>query len=77
MGLNPGSSLINRLQDIKVIDDGLQTSNYTLKLIFKGSRDGFKSNDFHRVCKDKANTLSVVESEHGSIFGGFASIAWR
>jgi hypothetical protein len=77
LGLNLGNSLIKGLQDIKVIDDGLHTSNYTLQLIFKGSRDGFKSDDFHRMCKDKLNTLSVVESEHGSIFGGFASLAWR
>jgi hypothetical protein len=77
LGLNPENSLIKGLQDIKVIDDGLQTSNYSLQLIFKGSRDGFKSADFHRLCKDKPNTLSVVESEHGSIFGGFASLAWR
>jgi hypothetical protein len=77
LGINPGNSLIKGLQDIKVIDNGLQTSNYTLQLIFKGSRDGFKSGDFHRMCKEKPNTLSVVESEHGSIFGGFASLAWR
>ena len=77
LGLNLGNSLIKGLQYIKVIDIGLHTSNYTLKLIFKGSRDGFKSDDFHRMCEDKPNTLSVVESEHGSIFGGFTSLAWR
>jgi hypothetical protein len=71
------STLIKTIQDIKVIDEGLQNSNYFLELVFKGSRDGFNSGDFHRMCKDKPNTLSVVESEHGSIFGGFASLAWR
>ena len=71
------STLIKTIQDIKVIDEGLQNSKYSLELVFKGSRDGFKSGDFHRMCKDKPNTLSVVESEHGSIFGGFTSLAWR
>ena len=71
------SSLIKTIQDIKVIDEGLQNSIFSLELIFKGSRDGFKSDDFHRMCKDKPNILSVFESEHGSIFGGFTSLAWR
>lgn len=50
--------------------------NYTLELVFKGSRDGFDTDDMLRVFKDKPNTLSVVESEHGAVFGGFSSHAW-
>jgi hypothetical protein len=77
LGLNLGTSLIKGLQDIKVIDEGLKTSNYTLQLLYKGSRDGFESYDFHRKCKDYPNTFAFVESEHGNIFGGFTSLAWR
>lgn len=50
--------------------------NYTLELVFKGTRDGFDTDDMLRVFKDKPNTLSVVESEHGAVFGGFSSHAW-
>jgi hypothetical protein len=56
-----------------VIDDGFQTSKYTLKLIFKNSRDGFKINEINWMCKGKQNILVVVQSEHGSIFGWFTS----
>ena len=70
------SNLIKTIQDIKVIDEGLQNSSYSLELIFKGSRDGFKSADFNRLCI-KPNTLSVVESEFGKVFGGFTSLAWQ
>ena len=69
-------SLIKSVQDLKVFDEGFQHSNYTLELIYKGSRDGFKNIDFHRMCDDKPNTISVIESEHGNIFGGFTSLAW-
>jgi hypothetical protein len=62
---------------MKILDEGLQTSNYTLQLLYKVSRDGFESYDFHRKCKDKPNTLIIVESEHGNVFGGFTSLAWR
>jgi hypothetical protein len=70
------STLIKTIEDIKVIDEGLKNSNYTLELLFKGSRDGFKSDDFNRLC-NKPNTLSVVESEFGKVFGGFTSLAWQ
>lgn len=56
-----------------MIDEGFKTSKYTLNLLFKGSRDGFKSKECKKVCKNYSNTLLVVESEHGSIFGGFSS----
>jgi hypothetical protein len=69
------STLIKTIHDIKVIDEGFQNLSYSLELIFKGSRDGFKSADFNRLC-NKPNTLSVVESEFGKVFGGFTSLAW-
>lgn len=70
------STLIKTIQDIKVIEEGFQNSNYSLELLFKGSRDGFKSTDFNRLC-NKPNTLSVVESEFGKVFGGFTSLTWQ
>jgi len=60
-----------------VIDEGFMHSNYVLELLFKCSRDGYKAEDFHRICDGKENTLSVIESHKGKIFGFFASIAWE
>ncbi len=73
----PENSLIKSYQDLKVFNEGFGHSNYILELIYKGSRDGFNHTDFHRMCKDKPNNISVVETEHGKIFGGFTSLAWR
>ena len=31
---------------------------------------------FHRLCNGRANTLTIVKSTTGYIFGGYTSIAW-
>ena len=45
-------------------------------LLYQGSRDGFRSCNFHYHCLDKSNTLTIVKSTNGNIFGGFASVKW-
>ena len=59
------------------MDEGFGHPNYSLQLIYKASRDGFKAVDFHRKCDGKENTISIIESGYGNIFGGFTSIAWQ
>ena len=46
-------------------------------LLYRGSRDGFGASDFHSHCDNKPNTLIIVKSENGNIFGGFTSIQWK
>ncbi len=41
------------------------------ELIYRASRDGFDANDFHSKCDGINNTLTIIKSEHGYIFGGF------
>jgi hypothetical protein len=48
----------------------------SIRLLFRGSRDGFSSSDFHRCCDNISNTLTIILTTNGSIFGGFASAAW-
>ncbi len=47
-----------------------------LKLLYRGSRDGFAAADFHRLCDDKGATLTVVQTPQGWVFGGHASVSW-
>ena len=37
---------------------------HRLDLIYRGSRDGFNSFDFHRHSDNRGPTLSLVKSEH-------------
>jgi hypothetical protein len=42
----------------------------------RGTRDGFKSSDFHSKCDGRANTITLIETTKGYIFGGFTRIGW-
>ena len=47
-------------------------------LLYRASRDGFDSNDFHSKCDGHPNTLSIFRASGSSfIFGGFTSGAWE
>ena len=46
------------------------------KLQYRATRDGFGAEDFHSKCDGFANTLTIIKSEHGNIFGGFTEEAW-
>ena len=43
-------------------------------LLYRGSRDGFGVDNFHRLCDNKGNTLTVVKSTKDNVFGGFTDI---
>jgi hypothetical protein len=45
-------------------------------LLWRGTRDGFEASTFHKLCDAKSNTLTVVKSTEGCIFGGYASLPW-
>jgi hypothetical protein len=46
-------------------------------LLWRGSRDGFKAQEFHRRCDGHANTLTVILDTKGNIFGGFTPVKWE
>jgi hypothetical protein len=46
------------------------------KLIYRGSRHGFRGFDFHRLCDGCANTVTLILTTNGSIFGGFTVLRW-
>eukprot|EP01125_Pyxidicula_operculata_P005477 TRINITY_DN1940_c1_g1_i2.p1 TRINITY_DN1940_c1_g1~~TRINITY_DN1940_c1_g1_i2.p1 ORF type:complete len:394 (-),score=56.74 TRINITY_DN1940_c1_g1_i2:385-1566(-) len=47
------------------------------RLLYKGSRDGFRSGDFHQRCDNYGETLTIIESCEGYIFGGYSAIPWK
>jgi hypothetical protein len=48
-----------------------------IKLLWRGSEDGFGAQDFHKKCDNHANTLTVIEDTNGNIFGGFTPETWE
>jgi hypothetical protein len=51
-----------------------QTNRF--KLLYRASRDGFGSNDFHSKCDGHSNTLTIYRA-NGFIFGGYTSACWE
>jgi Ca2+-binding EF-hand superfamily protein len=47
------------------------------RLLYRGTRDGFQANDFHRLCNGHSPTFTLVLSTNGYTFGGYTPVAWN
>ena len=78
------SSLINILDSTILSFDQMNSlmklCNFPLtskwRLLYRASRDSFISYKFHAKCDGKRNTLTVIKSSNGNIFGGYTEVAW-
>jgi hypothetical protein len=61
--------------DFPAIFDEFREKQFTL--LWRGSRDGFRADDFHRRCDGHPNTLTVILDTDGNIFGGFTPVGWK
>jgi hypothetical protein len=46
-------------------------------LIYRASQDGFEAVNFHSKCENKPNTLVIVKSTNGNVFGGYTEQTWN
>jgi hypothetical protein len=49
----------------------------TWSLIYSGKAHGFGAADFHDHCDGKANTITIVRTKQGRVFGGFTPVRWE
>jgi hypothetical protein len=61
--------------DVPGIFDVFKGQKFTL--LWRGSRDGFETKEFHRRCDGHPNTLTVILDTKGNIFGGFTPVEWE
>ena len=47
-----------------------------IELLFRGSRDGTTSNDFHKKCDNQGPTICLFKNDKDNIFGGFTKQSW-
>jgi len=48
-----------------------------LKLLYRGSRDGFNAQAFHSKCDNKPKTLTIIKAKnYENIFGGYYGDSW-
>ena len=57
-----------------MLEEALNGKRFRLELKYRGTRDGFRAKNFHKVVDGMQNTLLVVESEHSFRFGGYISV---
>jgi hypothetical protein len=65
------SKIISAIPDIFV-----DFSDRQIQLLYRGSRDGFAAATFHSLCNGHPNTITLILSKNGSVFGGFTPLAW-
>ena len=55
----------------------LSNSSLKLQLIYRGSRDGFGADIFHKKCDNITPNITVIKSEYGRVFGGYTVATWE
>jgi hypothetical protein len=62
------------LQKLPKVLNEFGHKNWTL--LYRGTTDGFGSSRFHGKCDGQTNTLTIILTTNGFVFGGFTPIAW-
>lgn len=70
------SKLLNDKMKIQLMKWTPSGKKRKWKRIFRASKDGFASYQFHTKCDGKGPTVCVIQSSIGNIFGGYTSIPW-
>jgi TLD len=71
-----GGTLLSSEQQIK-LNEFYGKEDQKWILIYKATRDGFGSSDFHRCCNNKGPTITVIQSKDGGyLFGAYTSVSW-
>ena len=47
-----------------------------MELIYRGTRDGPESKNFHNKCDNQGQTITLFKNNKGYIFGGYSPISW-
>ena len=62
---------------IKAKVNNKQNHKLFFELLYKAKRHGDKAKDFHLRCDMYRNTLTIIKTTDGLIFGGFTSQTWE
>ena len=73
-------SQIIRYDELSLIDDGIK-NKFSKKvkkyeLLFRATRDGFQTKNFHEKCDGNSYTVTFVITSIGRRFGGFTDQSW-
>ena len=63
--------------DQQLVKSWLNNKNFSTKLIFRKTRDGSTTNDFHNKCDNQGITITFIETTKGYKFGGYTELQWE
>ena len=74
-------SNIMKYNGLKLIENGVKNKlGKKIKkynLLFRASENNYRAANFHTKCDGKNNTVTIVETKNGRIFGGFTDASWN
>jgi len=79
LNFNPfNSEILNGERQCSELIDACQFSpSDKWSLLYRSTRDGLSTNDFHSRCDGHSNTLTILKAKGSKfIFGGFTSVSW-
>jgi len=72
------SKIMNENEDQILLSYLPNKEKSKIKLLYRGSRDGFGINDFHNKCNNKGSTVIIVQTNiQDHVFGGFTTVPWN
>ena len=79
------SKILNDTNDLDLIAlglvsgdlDKLKTLKVGYKLIYRASTHGDSVKNFHKKCDNINDTLTVIKTKEGLVFGGFCNVCWE
>lgn len=70
------SEILNSDQVTKLLTLCEFKTNQKFHLLYRGSKDGYSSDQFHSKCDNHSPTLTIIQSTDGYIFGGYSEATW-
>jgi len=70
------SKIIKSFTDVTKIKTWISKGPVQFKLLYRGTRDGFKSVEFQKKCGTIKPTITLIKSNYDKIFGGFTDQDW-
>lgn len=81
---NIDSKIITKADELKFIENTYKNNDMILankifkpKLLYRASRDGDSSSNFHSKCDNIRDTLTLVKTNNGLRFGGYTNEIWN
>ena len=48
-----------------------------MELLYRASENNFEVTAFHKLCDNKAYTITLLKTSYGKIIGGYTPIEWK